>query len=205
MLHYMFFPPPLLHRGGVSEPPLQKSDIVEIVLYQFPITQSDYQTAKAVAGALFSLTDVYRAAFKIGRSIWDITRPDLAGLPKTRASPPVLASLPYPWCVWPDDRAWSPSACARWCVHTGLPLIAVHMPPLPPPPRVPLAAPTSGVLLLLDRPDPRITYPHAYAETTKGANKLDTYAASHGFTIDWLRESPHIMTIVSAPLAPLPA
>lgn len=173
------------------------------MLYQFPILKTDRDTAKAVAGNAFSLTDVYRAAFKIGRSIWDITRPDLDDERPCRASPPALASLPYDWCVWPDDRAWAASACARWCVRVGLPFVAVHMPPLPKPARVPLEAPVSGVHMLLSRPDPRITYPHEYAAKSKGAAKLDAYAASHGYAIDWGGESPRVMAIVSAPLVPL--
>jgi hypothetical protein len=170
------------------------------MLYQFPILQTDYKTAKTVASGKFSLTSVYHAAFKIGRSIWDITRPDLCGEKPSPASPGQLASLPWDAREWPEDRAWSASACARWCVHVGLPLVARHMPP--PPPK-PLPPPVSGVHLLLDRPDPRITYPHAYVDKPRGEAKLVAYAASHGYGIDWAAESPRIVSLVSAPVFPL--
>lgn len=148
-----------------------------MALYQFPIHVDDHVRVRSVAGKAYSLADVYRASYKIGRSIFDATRPDLRGVAITRTTPSAAASLPYDWCRWPDDVRWTPSACARWCVVAGLPFVEVRMPPLAAPP---------GVALL--RSSGRIVYPLALASTQHGVHYITAYADSLGYRIEWESE-----------------
>lgn len=151
--------------------------IQEMALYPFPIHSDDHVRARNVAGRAYSLSEVYRAAYKIGRAVWDARRPDIAGEPVPRATPSDTATLPRTWCQWPDDTRWAPSACARWCVHVGLAFVEVRMPPKAGPP---------GVILLVS--SGRIVYPRKLAATQHGMDQIAAFADAQGWGIDWVSE-----------------
>lgn len=144
-----------------------------------------HAAARVIAGRSYPLAYVLRAAYRLGRSIWDATRPDLHGGAIPRATPSMTIVLPEPWLQWPAT-AWAPSACARWCVTRGLPLIAASVAA-----GVPLAERRDAPCppgVLLHRAELRIVYPLRQAKTKAGVRALDAYADSHGYRIEWESE-----------------